>query len=389
MKFDEFLCKENLKSDKFITRSCRILYYFLLLVFVLNFFNVFAVRHYAMNIVVIASTVLLLSPTLLMKFSHHKELNRYISATLLLIDIAILYSFLTFHVLMLFIFPISIFIIYGNKKLVYYVVGLTITAMTVSHILSCYLSVNPEEPFKDMQTILLYGLLPRLIIYIALVFAFYYQAYHNSEMLKKTFKYAEELHDSQAEIVQSFSNICESKSGQTGQHVKRVSEYVSIMADNLGITGTEKECLVTASMMHDVGKLMIPPEILEKPGRLTKEEFEEIKKHVNYGFDLLKKSPGRTMDLAKEICLEHHERWDGTGYDCKKGNDIDYYSRIVSIADVFDALVSKRSYKSEWTPEEAYDEIVSQAGRQFDPSLVKTFINCYPQFIECMNKYRD
>ena len=208
-------------------------------------------------------------------------------------------------------------------------------------------------------------------------------------MLKSVYQYARDMYVTQYELVSSFSEISESKSGKTGQHIKRVAEYVAVMAEKVGITGKEKEALAIASMMHDVGKLMIPLEILDKPGKLTPEEYEEVKKHTQYGYDMLKNSPGSIMEMGKEIALEHHERWDGTGYAGKKGEEISYYGRIVAIADVFDALASSRSYKAGWDSQTAYDEIVSQSGKQFDPALIEVFKECFPEFLKILEKYKN
>ena len=181
----------------------------------------------------------------------------------------------------------------------------------------------------------------------------------------------------------------ESKSGQTGRHIKRVSEYMKIMAEALELEQEEKESLVIASMMHDIGKLMIPEHILEKPGRLTTEEFEVIKKHVQWGYKLLEYAPGRVMEIARVIALQHHEKWDGTGYLGMRGEEIDYYSRVMAVVDVFDALMSKRSYKASWSIEEAYNEIVSQSGKHFDPQVVELFKAHFNEFVEVLNHYPD
>ena len=154
---------------------------------------------------------------------------------------------------------------------------------------------------------------------------------------------------------------------------------------------SEKECtnIALAAMMHDIGKLMIPSEILEKPSRLTDEEFAVIKTHVTYGEELLRNSPGEVMKMARRIALQHHERWDGKGYLGYKGEKIDYIARIVSVADVFDALVSKRSYKNGWPPEEAYAEIVRNSGTQFAPHAVETFVKSYDKILEVLKQYPD
>ena len=199
----------------------------------------------------------------------------------------------------------------------------------------------------------------------------------------------ENMFMTQEAVILSFAEISESKSRQTGQHVKRVSEYTRIMASCAGFGESQCREIALAAMMHDIGKLMIPPEILEKPGKLTPEEFEIIKTHVTYGAELLNNSPGEVMNMARNIALQHHERWDGKGYLGRKGEEIDYISRFVAVADVFDALVSKRSYKEGWAPEAAYEEIVSQKGKQFAPHAIDTFIKCYDKILETLKRYPD
>ena len=199
----------------------------------------------------------------------------------------------------------------------------------------------------------------------------------------------ENMFRAQESVILSLAEISESKSHQTGQHVKRVSEYTKVMASFAGYGESKCSEIALAAMMHDIGKLMIPPEILEKPGKLTKEEFDVIKTHVTYGEELLKNSPGEVMSMARRIALQHHERWDGNGYLGYRGEEIDFLARIVAVADVFDALVSKRSYKDGWAPADAYAEIVSQKGKQFAPHAVDVFIESYDKILEILKRYPD
>ena len=193
----------------------------------------------------------------------------------------------------------------------------------------------------------------------------------------------------QTELIMAFAEISESKSNQTGKHIKRVSEYMKVFGKH--ICSDEKECeyLSIASMLHDIGKIVIPAEILDKPGRLTKEEFDFIKKHTQFGGELLNNIPGRVMKIAKDISENHHERWDGNGYSGLKGDEIEFYSRYVSVIDVFDALVSKRSYKEAWQLDEAYEEIVKNKGTQFAPEAVELFEQCYNELVEIYKSYPD
>ncbi|MDY3258548.1 MAG: HD-GYP domain-containing protein [Ruminococcus callidus] len=198
-----------------------------------------------------------------------------------------------------------------------------------------------------------------------------------------------EVIDIQETVILSVAEIIEAKSPQTGQHVKRVSEYVKLLCTELGYSKNETERIRIASMLHDIGKLSIPAEIIEKKGRFTPEEYEIMKTHVTEGEKILSKTPGYTMELARIIALQHHERWDGSGYLGMKGNQIDKISRIVAVADVFDALVSSRSYKKSWPPEKVYDYIVSESGTHFDPWVVDAFKKCYDKMVETLHKFPE
>ena len=201
---------------------------------------------------------------------------------------------------------------------------------------------------------------------------------------------ADEKSRIQEEMILSFAEITENKSEQTGQHVRRVAEYSKILAEEMGLPPEEVERVRLASTMHDVGKLLVPTEILEKPARLTDEEFAEIKKHSAYGEMLLRTVEGEIMELARSIALEHHERVDGTGYpDGKAETAIGLEGRIVAVADVYDALTSKRSYKEAWDERRAYEEIVAGAGSQFDVLVVKAFQRAYKRINEVREKFAD
>ncbi|SDH78804.1 HD domain-containing protein [Pseudobutyrivibrio sp. 49] len=203
-------------------------------------------------------------------------------------------------------------------------------------------------------------------------------------------EYMKKFQENQTEIIRNFATISEAKSGETGEHVRRVSEYTAILASELLDNDVDIDIIKIASMLHDVGKLMIPNEIIEKPGKLTDEEYNIIKGHSSYGNELLSHSNGVILDVAREIAHQHHERWDGKGYpQGLKGEEISVYAQIVSVADVYDALTSKRSYKEPWPAERARTEIIIQRGQQFSPKVVDAFDKYYDQIEEIRLKYRD
>ena len=254
-----------------------------------------------------------------------------------------------------------------------------------------------EQPFtkKNSKTILFLSIsmlvfafinpllaVALLLIGLFLSHLFSYGAYLNEK--------AEETNHIQESMIVSFAEVVENKSEQTGKHVKRVAEYSKILAKAMGYSDEDAEKIKLASMMHDIGKLLVPTDILEKPARLTDEEFLEIKKHPGYGVKLLSDVDGDVLILAKRIAHEHHERFDGRGYpDGLGATNISMEGRIVAVADVYDALTSKRSYKEAWDPKQAYDEIVKGRGSQFDEEVVKAFCENYEEIESIRQTFKD
>ena len=193
----------------------------------------------------------------------------------------------------------------------------------------------------------------------------------------------------QEQVMLQFAEITEAKSGQTGHHVKRVSEYTRVIAEAMGLDQKTVNDMRVASMMHDVGKLLIPPEILEKTGKLTDEEFKVMKEHVEIGRQLLLDAHGEIMDMARDIAQQHHEWINGNGYLGMKGDEISLAARICAVADVYDALTSVRSYKKAWSSEEAYRIITEETGTHFDPDVVAAFKEHFDDIVYVQEAYHD
>ena len=221
----------------------------------------------------------------------------------------------------------------------------------------------------------------------------------NSELLEKQQKLA----DMQVQITSRLANLIESRDTETGEHVARTSAYVKNLAIdclNDGIYAQQInlefiDLLFNLAPMHDVGKILISDKILRKPGRLTPEEFEEIKKHATYGGDVVKQILNGIADeeyikFASDIATYHHERWDGKGYPKGlKEEEIPLCARIMAIADVFDALVSKRCYKEAMPVEQAFEEIKRESGTHFDPRLVTIFLAHKQRYVDINNSITD
>jgi putative two-component system response regulator len=187
--------------------------------------------------------------------------------------------------------------------------------------------------------------------------------------------HTQDLREAQIETIERLAAAAEYRDDDTGQHVHRVSQNCARIALALNWPDASIDLLRKASPLHDVGKIGIPDHILLKPGKLTSEEWETMKAHTLIGASILSGSRFPLLQMAEEIALTHHEKWDGTGYSpglC--GEAIPVSGRIVAVADVFDALTHERPYKKAWPVNEAIGEIRSQSGRHFDPAVVEAFL---------------
>jgi len=203
-------------------------------------------------------------------------------------------------------------------------------------------------------------------------------------------KATEEIHLRERETVLRLAKAAEFRDPETGSHILRMAHYSAIIARHLGLPAASIEQLLNAAPMHDVGKLGTPDHILLKPGRLTPEELEIMRQHAAIGYEILKNSSSSVLQLAAEIALTHHEKYDGTGYPHGlSGDKIPLSGRIVAVADVFDALTSERPYKPAWELDRAKAHISEASGGHFDPHCVQAFEACWEEILDIQAKYRD
>lgn len=206
----------------------------------------------------------------------------------------------------------------------------------------------------------------------------------------QTVQLIREIENTQREIVFTLGGIVETRSRETGNHVKRVAEYSRIIGLKCGLSQVECDVLRLAAPLHDVGKVGIPDAILNKPGKLTDEEYEIIKTHCKMGHDMLRNTKGRIMKSAAVIALQHHEYWDGSGYpNGLAGEDIHIFGRITGIADVFDALGEKRVYKDAWSLNQILDYFIAERGKHFDPTLIDVFFAALDDIIAIRDEFKD
>ncbi|MCK9373598.1 MAG: response regulator [Sulfuricurvum sp.] len=200
----------------------------------------------------------------------------------------------------------------------------------------------------------------------------------------------DEIWNTQHEMLNLLGEIGETRSNETGNHVRRVSKYSKLLAELYGLDAEEAKLIYSASPMHDIGKIGIADSILLKPGKLEPDEYDVMKRHSSIGYDILKNSKRPLLQAAAIIAREHHEKWDGSGYPrALSGEEIHIYGRITALADVFDALSCERVYKKAWPMEQIIEFIVNERARHFDPGLVDIFMANIDRFIEISQEFTD
>ena len=226
---------------------------------------------------------------------------------------------------------------------------------------------------------------------------------YTNHMIEELRDRAEALAKTQAATIRALASLAETRDNETGQHIIRTQYYVRVLAEDLKTQEKfskqldEKtiDLLFQSAPLHDAGKVGVPDKILLKPGKLTAEEFEAMKKHATYGRDALRVAETELgsdsfLRLASEIAYTHHEKWDGSGYPEKlKGNAIPLSGRLMALADVYDALISKRVYKPAFTHEKAYSIILEGRGQHFDPDVVDAFVRREMDFKAIAREHAD
>lgn len=211
---------------------------------------------------------------------------------------------------------------------------------------------------------------------------------HEQEAKNEQLRLINEIEKTQIELISTLGSVIEGRDKNTKNHVDRVAHYSKELALLYGLSLDEAEKIRLASPLHDVGKIIIPDSILNKPSKLTAEEFEVIKLHPEAGYNLLKNSKRELFKTAAIISYEHHEKYNGKGYPRGlKGEDIHIYGRITAIADVFDALSTSRVYKEAWNDEKVKEILKEGRGEEFDPILLDLFLEHYDKFVSIKEEF--
>lgn len=197
---------------------------------------------------------------------------------------------------------------------------------------------------------------------------------HNLTLEDRVVERTRDVDEARLEILDRLALAAEYRDDDTQQHARRIGQTCALLAQRLGVSDRVVELIRRAAPLHDIGKIGIPDAILLKPGKLTADEFEQIKAHTTVGASILSGSRSPLLQMAERIALTHHERWSGSGYpQGLAGEEIPLEGRVAAVADVFDALTHERPYKPAWPVEAAVEEVLGQASRQFDPAVIDVF----------------
>jgi putative nucleotidyltransferase with HDIG domain len=240
-----------------------------------------------------------------------------------------------------------------------------------------------KDILADNEHINIYIALTREDIWSRADLDYIFSIINSAIIYLKNILYLRAIGKTQEETLKMLGKALEMRDIETKGHTERAALLTKILAKHMGFK--DMKGIMWGAYIHDIGKIAIPDRILLKPDKLTREEFDIIKRHVIYGYDLIRNIKG-LPETTKNVVLYHHERWDGTGYMRGIGGEnIPLEARIFAVVDVFDALISERPYKNPWSPEEAMKEIEKNAGTHFDPQIVQVFLKIIPQYLQTLN----
>lgn len=367
------------------------------LIYLLNVLDIFVIRDVIMNTAYIGSSIFLLLPAVITNVLRlDKVYVKYINVVSAAFFVTLLSITLTYHVVVIYVYPIAIASLYFSKRLNVFATALTVAGVSIGQILAFYMDTLQDDNFTVLYDTIVWGVIPRAMVLIAVAVIFTMLCSRTVALLKNLKDTADELSNYHKEMVMGFATLVENKDGSTGGHIKRTTLYVKLLAEELQSRGYYEDILTKeymsnlcmAAPMHDVGKISVPDVILQKPGRLTDEEFATIKLHTSNGGRIIQETFGHLgneqyTQMAYEVAKYHHEKWSGKGYpEGLKEEEIPLCARIMAIADVFDAVSEKRCYRDAMPLEQCFAIIENGKGTDFDPLLTEIFLDIKERVIK-------
>ena len=384
------LIENEKQANRIVAKVMRITFAVFTFIYLLDVVGIFVVDIAVMTTTYIGGSALLLLPTLLINvLKQEKRYIKYVNVICAILFVMLITITLTYHVVVIYVYPIAIASLYFSKKLNIFATGLTVVGVSIGQILAFYLDILTDKNFTQLYKMVVYGIIPRALVLIAVAAIFTMLCGRTTSLLANLLGAKEELSLYHDEMIMGFATLVENKDGSTGGHIKRTTTYVRLLAEELRKRGFYQEILTEeyvenlckAAPMHDIGKISVPDVILQKPGKLTAEEFERMKLHTVSGGKIIQETFGHLTNkeytkMAYEVARFHHEKWNGKGYpEGLKHKEIPLCARIMAIADVFDAVSEKRCYRDALPLEKCFEIITEGSGQDFEPMLVEVFMD--------------
>lgn len=371
------------------------------IVYILNLLGIFIIDSTAMTIAYWVSAVLLLSPLVINKLCDTtQKWIKYLYVVLTSLFLLVITTTLTYHVVVMYAYPIVVAGIYFSKKLTNIAEALTVAVTILGQIFGYILNWRPDYNFVSVKALVLYGILPRTLILISFAALLQLLTKRTSRLLQEDAENYDQLARYNRNMIYGFATLVENRDESTGGHIKRTSLYAKLLAEELKKDGVYSDeitdefinCISMVAPLHDIGKISIPDSILQKPGKLTPEEFDVMKTHSIKGEKIIKETFYNIGDdyyrnMAYDVARAHHEKWNGMGYpNGISGKDIPLSARIMSVADVFDAVSEKRCYREAMPLDKCFAIIEDGRDRDFDPVIVDAFLRIKDEVIKVHNK---
>lgn len=369
-------------------------------ILVLNLCKVFIIDQTVMLAAYGISALLLLSPQVLNRVvdpSNPKLKFIYIILTNLFLFV--IESTLSFHVVVVYAYPIAIASLYFSRRVTLFALIFTTIISVLGQFSGYFMNCVPDQNFLVMKRLVLFSVLPRSLCLGSFGYLIYFISIRMTHLLDRQINDVARIRELNKDMLLGFANLVENRDESTGGHVKRTSRYVEMLAKELKKRGIYRSIvdsefinnLSNAAPMHDIGKMSIPDHILQKPGKLTDEEYAIMKTHAENGGKIIKQTFSHIGDdefrqMVYEVARYHHEKWNGKGYpEGRSKLEIPLAARIMAVADVFDAVSQRRCYRDAIPLEECFSIIEKGSGADFEPQLVEVFLSMKEEIKTAMN----
>lgn len=388
-KHSDFIVRQNeAEANRIVARVLRMTLCIFSLVLILNLCRVFIIDQKVMLSAFGLSALLLLAPTVINRFVDNANPNlKYLYVILSSLFLLVIETTLSFHAVV-YAFPIALACLYFSRKLTLHIWFLTVGVSIVGQFAGFYMGCVPDQNFLVFKRLVLFSILPRTLCIFSIGSLIYFISARTTKLVDRQIADTARIKELNTDMVMGFANLVENRDENTGGHVKRTSRYVELLVKELHRRGVYKDIinhdfihdLVNAAPMHDIGKIAIPDHILQKPGKLTDEEYAIMKTHAEQGGRIIRQTfshigNARYRQVVYDVAQFHHEKWNGRGYpEGRKGQDIPLAARIMAVADVFDAVSQKRCYRDAIPLDECFSIIEKGRGTDFEPILVDVFL---------------